>query len=242
MAGRGGTYPAVFVVDSQAGLPPLPPKTGLQQARRRAGPAQTVLFLLVALALCGVVLEACFIYRLYTTQHSSNQEGLRTDARKGDPQKNGSMVGPKTRPRTVLKPSKPLAHLTAGVERPDKYGVMHWQSLEPEVHDMEYRKGELLIKQEGYYYVYAKLCFSLDNDLFHYAVMKNTSRYLGPSIELLRYRTYQLKPTKKESMGNGYLGGVFHLIRGDSVFVQVKGSSSLRLQYAADNFFGMFML
>ncbi|XP_076863965.1 tumor necrosis factor ligand superfamily member 14 [Brachyhypopomus gauderio] len=243
MTGCGSECPAVFVVDSQAALPPLPPRPGRKQAQRGRSPAQTMLFLLVAVALCCVAVEACFIYRLYATQQNANQnhEGPRTEARKGGPEKDGDII-PKTRQHTVMKPAKPLAHLTAGSERPDSKGVMRWATSDPEVHDIEYREGALVISREGFYYVYSKLCFSLDRDMFDYTVMKNSSRYMGDPIELLRYRVYEFKPTKKGSQGSGYLGGVFHLLKDDALFVQLRNRTALRLQNAADNFFGMFML
>lgn len=64
-----GGYPSVYVVDSFANRPPVPPR--LSQRRRRAGVAQTLLFLLVSLALCGMAIEACLIYRLYRAESVS---------------------------------------------------------------------------------------------------------------------------------------------------------------------------
>lgn len=59
-------YPNVYVVDSHVTRPPIPPK--VNQRPSRAGAAQTLLFVLVGLALCGMAIEACFIYRLYQPQ------------------------------------------------------------------------------------------------------------------------------------------------------------------------------
>lgn len=58
-----GGYPSVFMVDTHATRPPVPPR--LSQGRRRPGAAQTLLIMLVCVALCGLAIEACFIYRLY---------------------------------------------------------------------------------------------------------------------------------------------------------------------------------
>lgn len=65
-----GGYPSVFMVDTHATTrPPLPPR--LNQGRRRAGAAQTLLIMLVSLALCGMAIEACFIYHLYQPESVS---------------------------------------------------------------------------------------------------------------------------------------------------------------------------
>jgi hypothetical protein len=67
MAEGGVPYPSVFMVDSHAAYPPLPPKP---RPPGRGGVAQSLLFLLVGLALCGLAIEACFIYHLYSKQGS----------------------------------------------------------------------------------------------------------------------------------------------------------------------------
>lgn len=62
MVERG--QPRECVVDTYANRPPVPPRSNYRGARH-AGVAQTMLFLLVSLALCGMVIEAYFILRLY---------------------------------------------------------------------------------------------------------------------------------------------------------------------------------
>lgn len=65
MASSGKLYPpGVYMVDTHTPYPPpLPPKP---VPFRRRNVTQHVLIALVALALFGMALEACFIYRLYT--------------------------------------------------------------------------------------------------------------------------------------------------------------------------------
>lgn len=58
------SYPSVFVVDSPTRPPPLPPKPGYRQRQNKI---QTLLIILVIVALCGMTIEACFIYRMYST-------------------------------------------------------------------------------------------------------------------------------------------------------------------------------
>lgn len=61
-------YPSVFVVDSKMKPPPLPPKPG---RRQRKDVIQTLLVILVCVALCGMAVEACFIYHLFTSKENS---------------------------------------------------------------------------------------------------------------------------------------------------------------------------
>eukprot|EP00064_Thunnus_orientalis_P003404 superscaffoldBa00000276_g3413 len=75
-----GGHPSVYVVDSHATFPPVPPR--LSQGRRRAGVGQTLLFILMSVALCGMTIEACLIYRLYQAESKDRQptSGLTTHA------------------------------------------------------------------------------------------------------------------------------------------------------------------
>lgn len=68
MVHGGVKFPSVFVVDSKARPPPLPPKPGRRQRREVV---QTLLVILVFVALFGMAVEACFIYYLYTSNGKS---------------------------------------------------------------------------------------------------------------------------------------------------------------------------
>uniref|UniRef100_A0A672KLD6 THD domain-containing protein n=1 Tax=Sinocyclocheilus grahami TaxID=75366 RepID=A0A672KLD6_SINGR len=48
-------------------------------------------------------------------------------------------------------------------------------------------------------------------------------------------------PNKSQWRGNSYLGGIFQLFKGDSVFVKVNNSSQVHGE-AYENFFGAFMV
>lgn len=61
------SYPTVYVVDSQMKPPPLPPKPA---RRQRKDVIQTLLMILVCVALCGMAVEACFIYHLFTSKEN----------------------------------------------------------------------------------------------------------------------------------------------------------------------------
>ncbi len=64
-----GGCPSVYVVDSYATRPTVPPR--LSKGQQRGGVAQTLLFLLVSVALCGMAIEACLIYSLYQRESVS---------------------------------------------------------------------------------------------------------------------------------------------------------------------------
>lgn len=55
-----------YLVDTQTTRPPIPPR--ISQAGQQSNFGQTVLFVLVSLALSCIVIEACFIYRLYQSE------------------------------------------------------------------------------------------------------------------------------------------------------------------------------
>lgn len=58
-----GGYPPKCVVDTYTTQPPATPRPS--QGARQAAAVQIVLFLLVSVALCGLAIEACFIYHLW---------------------------------------------------------------------------------------------------------------------------------------------------------------------------------
>ncbi|XP_023867573.1 tumor necrosis factor ligand superfamily member 14 [Salvelinus sp. IW2-2015] len=238
MAEGGVPYPSVFMVDSHATYPPLPPKP---RPPGRGGVAQSLLFLLVGLALCGLAIEACFIYHLYSKQGSveSGSAGMSIQDQEDIPKD----VPPTSRPNPIVLPSKPVAHLTAGPQAPHGDGVMVWNmQAEPLLHEMEYKDGKLVIQKQGYYYVYSKIFFSEVNVAFTHSVCRTTPRYLGKDIELLKSRRYYPKFGKIMSTSNSYLGGVFHFFEDDSIFVKVKNVTQVRIQYSTENVFGIYMI
>ncbi|KAJ0057883.1 hypothetical protein NL108_003023, partial [Boleophthalmus pectinirostris] len=96
MTQEGLKCPTVFTVDSyHTAPPPLPPRPG---RKRHIGTTQVLLFLLVSVALSGMVIEAWLIYRLYHPSPPVKASALRPLPTKW--------------PRLVEAPSKPLAHLT----------------------------------------------------------------------------------------------------------------------------------
>ncbi|KAM7371766.1 hypothetical protein PAMP_008976 [Pampus punctatissimus] len=213
-----GTYPSVYVVDTHTIRPPVLPK--LSQGRRCAGRAQTLLFLLVSVALCGMTIEACLIYSLYQTEPvtSASASSSKIIAEQ-------AVTSPVKWRKPVL-PSKPVAHLTDGQDVVHGERIMSWsKDADPLLYEMDYKDRSLIIQKEGYYYVYSKVFF-MDNDLFHHFVDLRTEKYIGKSINLLQSRQYSnCKKNECNKRSNSYLGGVFHLEKGDAIFV--KGFNDL---------------
>ncbi|GLD49251.1 tumor necrosis factor ligand superfamily member 14-like protein [Lates japonicus] len=145
-------YPSVFVVDSHTTRPPIPPR--LNHGRRRAGAAQTLLFLLVGVALCGMVIEACFIFHLYRMESASSASSSKFTG--GE-----DVTSPTMWPSYDILPSKPVAHLTDGQDAHHGPEIMAWSMIaDPLLYEMEYKGNSLIIQKEGYYYVYSKKLLS----------------------------------------------------------------------------------
>ncbi|XP_034448094.1 tumor necrosis factor ligand superfamily member 14 isoform X1 [Hippoglossus hippoglossus] len=223
--------PNVYVVDSRATRPHTLPRLG--QRQRRAGVAQTLLFLLVSVALCGMTIEACFIYRLYFLEPAASASFSKLTG--------GEDVTSTTKsPSYDILPSKPVAHLTDGNDVVHGQEIMEWSMIaEPILYDMAYKDGSLIIQKEGYYYVYSKVFFS-EGGTFYHSVDMNTQKYPGKSITLQRSRKYPSK--KSEQQSNSYLGGVFHLYKDDALLVRVRNTSKIQRHKSYENFFGAFMI
>ncbi|XP_018925190.1 tumor necrosis factor ligand superfamily member 6-like [Cyprinus carpio] len=231
------SYPSVFVVDSRMKPPPLPPKPG---RRQRKDVIQTLLVILVCVALCGMAVEACFIYHLFTSKENSTtpvepQIGM-------SKQEKEHALTPKQKPLGEMKPSKPMAQLTTGQEPVN--GVVLWHENHQSIlHHVKHKanEGKLIIEKEGYYSIYSKINFQEDNIIFSHSVLWETHRYVGNEILLLQSSRLHPKLPRLRTIDNSYLSGVFHLYKGDAVFVRVK-NCTLVLSSAAENYFGVFMV
>lgn len=251
MVHGGVKYPSVYVVDSHVTSPPLAPRLTpeqqyqnqyqyqqQQQQQQRSRPAQTLLFLLVSLALSGMVIEACFIYRLYQVNVVNSEAS--SEKSTGDKGTGEEVLTPPTWHGLFDPPPKPVAHLTDGQDADHKDNIMGWSTIaDPLLYKLNYADGCLIIQMEGYYYVYSKVSF-LDKLNFHHSVQVKTDRYAGKSIPLLESRSYSGKSNKIQS--NSYLGGVFHFYEGDAIFVQVSNTSHLVRLRSYENVFGAVMI
>ncbi|XP_005942352.1 tumor necrosis factor ligand superfamily member 14 [Haplochromis burtoni] len=223
-------YPSVCVVDTHATRPPVPPR--LIQVRKKTGVAQILLFMLVSVALCGMVIEACFIYGLYQAE--------RTDS-----ESISKLIGVTTatkQPSYSIPPSKPVAHLTDGQDVAHAKNKMAWSmNADPLLYEMTYEDRELKIQKEGYYYVYSKVFFS-DSNGFQHRISMHTDRYSG-NITLLQSRKYPShSKVSQKTQSNSYLGGVFHLYKDDGIFVDVSDTAKIVRHKPSENVFGAYMI
>ncbi|XP_044033550.1 tumor necrosis factor ligand superfamily member 14-like [Siniperca chuatsi] len=219
-----GEYLSMHVWDSHATRPPVSPR--LSQGRRLAGVAQT---LMLGMVLCGMAIEAYFIYRLYKPASATSGSKLIAGE---------DVTSPTERPSLV--PSKPVAHLTDGEDVVHGTQIMAWSmDADPLLYEMDYKDQSLVIQKEGFYYVYSKVSF-LDTNVFHHSVHLKSKLYSGKSPPLLESRKYSGGSSNMRS--NSYLGGVFHLYKDDALFVKVSNASKILRHKSADNVFGAYMI
>ncbi|XP_028843274.1 tumor necrosis factor ligand superfamily member 14 isoform X2 [Denticeps clupeoides] len=223
-------YPSVFVVDNCPPVqpPPLPPKP----RRKKDSPVvQTVLILLVGLALCGMTAEACFILHLYNMAEATMATR--------DPVISAQMLDKTVQPDPAIPPSKPLAHVTSP-DRTRGDGVLRWADNSI-LFGVTYEDGQLVFQKEGYYSVYSKICFTAEHhSISLHSVFKRTQRYPKP-IPLMQDRTRNPKATQGTIL-NSYLAGVFHFFPTESIFVKVNNHTSVMLSNSEENYFGVYML
>lgn len=234
-AEAGMVYPSVFVVDGQAGYP-LPARP----YPHRGGPVQWPLYLLLSLALCGMAVEACFIYQLYTTTRPPSDVGQMAKISQGRDETENL---PTKRSNPVVEPSKPTAHLTVGPYRPRADGILLWNTEGDAItHELDYRNGGLQVQKEGFYFVYSKLYFLEPNcDMFTHSVLRRTPRYLGADLKLMESRRFHCSRSTRELLSS-YLGGVYHLVKGDTILVRAENHTLIALRGSYDNFFGAYMI
>ncbi|KAG5853669.1 hypothetical protein ANANG_G00028440 [Anguilla anguilla] len=244
MPEEGIPYPQVFVVDRQMGVPPTVPVPH----RQRTVLLQQILIMLVSLALCGLAVEACFIYRLYNqpsdASMSVKQLGEQESRFLKKVEREGK-IHPTERSGIALKPAKPSAHLTEISIPVAPDGILQW-GINGDAFSagVEHKDGSLLLKKEGFYFIYSKVSFEeLTCSMFKHTVLMRTPRY-SQDLPLMKAKRFSCSNSKQpeDGMLNSYLGGVFHLHVDDSVFVKVENHTLVRHHDTSDNFFGMFMI
>uniref|UniRef100_A0A8C5DBI4 Tumor necrosis factor ligand superfamily member 14-like n=1 Tax=Gouania willdenowi TaxID=441366 RepID=A0A8C5DBI4_GOUWI len=216
------TIPPVFVVDSRANY--LTMHKEKKQSWKRA--KHKFLMVLVGLALLGLLVEGYFIYRLE--------------------QKTKQMP-------TVQTFQRPFAHLLGSHLPVGEDNVMQWvKEGEAITQHMAYDRGRLLVEVEGYYYLYSKVQLNAADEclLIQHKIMKNTTAY-GQPIELMKSKSFRCwtQENQKEmfsqvqDLWNNFLGGIFHLQRGDRIYVTLESKENAPLNPGpTENFMGAFMV
>ncbi|XP_064809625.1 tumor necrosis factor ligand superfamily member 10-like [Oncorhynchus masou masou] len=253
--GHAGQHPQVFVVDSQASYTPLPSRRHF----RWGGIGPRALQLLVGLALVGIVMEAGFIVHLYNRtgalinvqsfiQRSGSAQGLT-----GSEESNEILVKPTKRKLPPEIQRKPSAHLIGSSLSVGEDSVVLWESdkgLSAFTDQMDYKDGGPGSTEErAVWYVYSKVHFSVEDCfLFKHKVMRITEGYNNKPLVLMKANRFHCpsqdsrqKKISHQNLLNSYLGGVFHLLPGDIIYVTVDNRTLLRLG-TEDNFMGAFMI
>ncbi|XP_068448526.1 tumor necrosis factor ligand superfamily member 14-like [Clinocottus analis] len=257
--GGEGACPQVFVVDTQASYIPVSSGKGSRWARV----VPKCLMLLVGLTLLGLVVEGCFIYKLYkkteefplckyhplcrnlSHPQTSGQQGGTILSQVGLKESNEI---PTVLPHLDQVQERPFAQLIGSNNPVGEKNVVLWENINGETvtHNMGYNEGQLLVEKEGYYYLYSKLTVNAEKPclLIQHKVMKDISEY-GESIELMRSKSSRCQASAKGSdkgdLWSSFLAGIFHLKNGDKVFVTLESIDSLR-SGPTDNLMGAFMI
>ncbi|KAJ8373212.1 hypothetical protein AAFF_G00270450 [Aldrovandia affinis] len=128
---------------------------------------------------------------------------------------------------------------------PRSDGILLWNpDADSFIHELEYKEGGLVVQKEGYYYVYSKVYFTEPRcSMFTHTVLRRTLRYPERALELMESKRFHCQVTRQHrEFMNSYLGGVFHLVKGDTLLVRAKNHTLITRQNRYDNFFGAFMI
>nr|XP_033803546.1 tumor necrosis factor ligand superfamily member 11 isoform X2 [Geotrypetes seraphini] len=153
----------------------------------------------------------------------------------------------------------PIAHLTINLSNltlgtQQKVDLPSWNSQEgwANISNMTYNHGKLKVNQDGFYYVYANICFR-----HHEALGNNDLR--GTVLQLMVYVCKSnLKKQSSETLMKGggtkvwssnspyyfysvYQGGIFKLMADDEIFIQASNPSLLDPSQEA-SYFGAFKI
>ncbi|AWP19061.1 putative tumor necrosis factor ligand superfamily member 14-like [Scophthalmus maximus] len=208
-------HPFVYVVDSHAGLPPVPPR--LRPKRRRAGAAQTLLFLLVVVALCGMAIEACFLYHLYTLEPAASASSSQlTGGEEG--------TSPTDWPSYDVLPSKPVAHLTG-------------ETIVTVVAITAIFSSVLCVVQFSKRWT---RCSSWTTD--HVMEPDRKPHLLRNGIQKRKSHHSEGGTYSTKTESNSYLGGVFLLYKDDALCVKVSNPARIKRHHSYENIFGAFMI
>ncbi|XP_051993158.1 tumor necrosis factor ligand superfamily member 14-like [Xyrauchen texanus] len=231
--------PQVFVVDSQAQGPHPPRQVPVRLEVQRL----SLIYLLLAVALLSIFIEAGLIYHLYNRPVVST-DSQQTASRKGEKKSipSSSLDFNDNLPGKIPKVEKPAAfllgisHVTGGSDR------LQWRldSFPGFLRSLSLRNNSLYFQQEGYYFIFSKISHMENCSFFRHQLMHCSERYSNHPIELMQNSRYLCNSQKTQS-DNSYLGGVFHLNKGDSVFVRVNNSSQVHISNN-ENYFGAFMI
>uniref|UniRef100_A0A3Q3B7Q1 Tumor necrosis factor ligand superfamily member 14-like n=1 Tax=Kryptolebias marmoratus TaxID=37003 RepID=A0A3Q3B7Q1_KRYMA len=239
MSERGtGPPPQVFVVDSQASYIPMP--SGKKSKWTQEG--MKILLLLLGLCMLGLVIEGYLIYKVYQKAEVRMMP-------------NWVCVLVCSNEISQLWPNdhrKPFAHLMGSRNSANWVNnVVQWEKVsESETYKMKYEDGQLMIEEEGIYYLYSKVEFNAAKncEVISHNMMKRTKAYDNP-LDLMKSKSNRCFRSKHSSENNSngedlkssFLAGIYRLERGDKIYVTLSNQQNTTLP-SNENFMGAFMI
>ncbi|XP_015204513.2 tumor necrosis factor ligand superfamily member 14-like [Lepisosteus oculatus] len=224
MADPSVVYSSVFVVDGKT-------SASLDPQKRRTGMAQTLLFVLLTMVLLGILIEGYFIFQLWTRNSLSTacSEKDKISFNKNSLQMSIQDENEIKSIQAEWDQKKPKAHVTGCNCNASKEGKMFWESVNGDAftHAIDYKDGSLVIKTEGYYFIYSKIfngqmdCKTSAKGTFKHSVYKSTQWFPG-DLELMSSKRYHCRNDKEDMLDISFLGGIYHLKEGDQIFVNEK--------------------
>ncbi|KAM4678055.1 tumor necrosis factor ligand superfamily member 14 [Discoglossus pictus] len=238
---------SVFTVDGQ--VDPVPHPLPVRRKTAFSGHRVTHLVLLglTLLALGGVATEMYFLKRVETkleTEEEMINWIVSAQKMTHDPGLISSEQG---------NQPTPSAHvIAANFTRWYPTSPLHWESHLglASLLQVKYNNGSLLCTKAGMYFIYAKLqliylsCPLKDDPslFFSHGVYKKNPAYKG-EIELMgTKKRYCDSNGNVLWMGNSFLGGNFHIEKGEEVYVRMSKKQLIRVKDGSFSFFGLFMV
>ncbi|MGH0179033.1 UNVERIFIED_CONTAM: hypothetical protein FKN15_000653 [Acipenser sinensis] len=116
-------------------------------------------------------------------------------------------------------------------------GPLHWEAKNRDAFtfDIDYKDGALVIRKEGHYFIYSIIFYGQiecqgKKRMFKHYINKKTERYSG-ELELMENRKIFCSSSQESSVDNSFLGGVFHLLEGDQIFVKVIAGAGMDVDF-----------
>ncbi|TRY86186.1 hypothetical protein DNTS_030228 [Danionella cerebrum] len=192
------------------------------------------LYLLVSLALLGVLIQTGLIYHLYCRLQVETSS-FHSSARRFHEAVPGWKPGVESRRAAFLQRSGP-----AGTN-----GILCWshRSFPGFLQGLLYQNCSLVFQQDGIYFLFSKLTLVERGRFFKHTVKLRMEKHNWKPVEIMQSsRILRCSGADGDhDLTSSFLGGVFRLSAGESVFVEVNNGSLVH-QQSGENFLGAFMI
>ncbi|NXT23615.1 TNFL6 factor, partial [Syrrhaptes paradoxus] len=245
-------YPQIFWVDGCANAstscPPTPPvapfpppvpdrrrKPRNNSERRSVG--FLVMFLLILLALTGVVLSMFQIFHL-EKELAELRESASTEH---IPPALEKLIGQNE--QSMKKEARKAAHLTGNPAQQDL--PLEWEPISGHAFTdgIQYRNQGLIVNETGLYFVYSNVLFRgsvCSSQMLTHIVYKKNPASPGSHV-LMEDKRINYCTSQKTWARKSYLGALFKLRKMDSLYVNVSKIALVNFE-ESKTFFGLFKL